>query len=101
VPGEADLESLADLAMRTHPWPRLVFLRTQLTQVHEELDALRSPDVPRQGGPPPIEGGRHKRPSQESDLRAQVEEIEAAIAAERTWKAQRIAVQWSHGVRQR
>ena len=82
-PSPDDFAGLATVLMRHQPWPRLQSLDAQLREVSEELAAQQ---VPRQAGPPRVE-----------QLEERLSTLRAAIESERSWKAGRLAVEWSAG----
>ena len=99
-PSLDEFAQLAGVLMSSHPWPRMVALDAELSELLGELEELRrraAPRVasmPRQAGPPGLEQDELQR---EYDLLKRGEVLHQAIESERTWKARRLALEWADG----
>ena len=90
TPSEAEFLALAEVLMDSQPWPRLLQLRSALT----ELDETPVARIPRQSTGPAIERDEETRLEELRERRAMLEE---AIGDERSWKASRLALEWADG----
>jgi hypothetical protein len=101
-PSEADFTELAALLMERHPWPRAQALLGQLADVDEELAEIDGDGIvglfPRQAGPPTVEDLESVVGERKAYLVERGEDLRAAIEWERSWKADKLAAEWSDGV---